>query len=159
MRNAVCDRLLAGPVLQREREDVLHRLSQGDYVQWVVLLTRDMPFKVQRGAFLPLFAWCSLFAVAWHLRRPIRRAAGAGYGRGACSHHFCHVSGVPQVSCCLRQSRVHRVSIYQRGEVDFMWWRRDGARAHVGVQIRRWSQRIQTGCGQRGLRFLPPIIC
>ena len=47
MRNAVCDRLLAGPVLQREREDVLHRLSQGDYVQWVLLLTRDMPFKVR----------------------------------------------------------------------------------------------------------------
>jgi hypothetical protein len=47
VRNAVCDRLLAGPVLQREREDVLHRLSQGDYVQWVVLLTRDMPFKVR----------------------------------------------------------------------------------------------------------------
>jgi hypothetical protein len=47
VRNAVCDRLLAGPVLQREREDVLHRLSQGDYVQWVLLLTRDMPFKVR----------------------------------------------------------------------------------------------------------------
>jgi hypothetical protein len=66
---------------------------------------------------------------------------------------------------CLRNSsselfvcdRVHRVSIYQRGEVDFMWWRRDGARAHVGLQIRRWSQRIQTSCGQRGLRFLPRI--
>ena len=59
MRNAVCDRLLAGPVLQREREDVLHRLSQGDYVQWVVLLTRDMPFKVQCSAFRLPFAWCS----------------------------------------------------------------------------------------------------
>ena len=47
VRNAVCDRLLAGPVLQREREDVLHRLSVGDYVQWVLLLTRDMPFKVR----------------------------------------------------------------------------------------------------------------
>ena len=47
VRNAVCDRLLAGPVLQRERDDVLRRLSQGDYVQWVLLLTRDMPFKVR----------------------------------------------------------------------------------------------------------------
>ena len=50
VRNAVCDRLLAGPVLQGEREDVLHRLSQGDYVQWVLLLTRDMPFKVRAGS-------------------------------------------------------------------------------------------------------------
>ena len=57
VRNAVCDRLLAGPVLQREREDVLHRLAQGDYVQWVVLLTRDMPFKVRAFAFRPMPAY------------------------------------------------------------------------------------------------------
>ena len=96
VRNAVCDRLLAGPVLQREREDVLRRLSQGDYVQWVLLLTRDMPFKVRWSSVAPLPL--SLAAASRNLRRTSRRAAGACHGCRPRSHHICNVSGVSQVS-------------------------------------------------------------